>query len=204
MIAHWFRRNCCSNQPVWCTGVHRAQTNLLQPIGSWQVGELMCLQLLATLHVPGRLLCVANVALADVVLHFSVHTGPTDDLARPAQASPTPTCPWCICLIIPARNIRGLLDSHPWRSVHLQLIVRPCPLGLQAGRPGGYLYRLRRNQPINSCTCVTHKSHIGIPVTSASCHSMNQASSVGSKVYPPNVQWLGRAMAPLQMYMLPT
>ena len=45
------------------------------------------------------------------------------------------------------------------------------------------------------------KSYTGTPVTSALCHSMNQASSVGSKIYPPNVQWLGRAMAPLQIYV---
>ena len=43
------------------------------------------------------------------------------------------------------------------------------------------------------------KSYTGTPVISTCRHSMNQASSVGSKVYPPNVQWLGRAMAPLQI-----
>ena len=40
------------------------------------------------------------------------------------------------------------------------------------------------------------------PVTPASCHSKNQASSYGSKVFLQHLQWLGRAMAPIQIHVV--
>ena len=71
-------------------------------------------------------------------------------------------------------------------------------------------YRLRRNQRIPAlCVIWSQLSdekfifyfYTGTLVTSAPCHAMNQASRYGSKIYPPNAQWLRRAMAPIQMHV---
>ena len=108
------------------------------------------------------------------------------------------------------------IDILPSSTIYIFFAL--SPLGLQPGRPGGYLYRLRRNKIMYAlCVIWSHfsndqflcqkggigKSYTGTPVSSASCHSMNQASSVGSKVYPQMFSVCGTPW-PLFKYMLPT
>ena len=101
----------------------------------------------------------------------------------------------------------GLCHFHPCVDIligishqtHYRLLIFVCPVtpGIAAWSPC-WIFISPTAEPADSCTCViwSHfegwqislptggfgKSHTGIPVTSASCHSMNQASSVGSKV----------------------